>query len=200
MKKFPPNMTRLIAARRASIRRDRKLRQAAEKTEEAEEEAASTPTPAEPRLSHGLRGSPPRQPARDKTTPRPTVDLGPMHARQRKKEQIGRRTDTPPSHEPELPPPPQVERVEGWHKMIGVPENYEPSKKRKNVVGISVSEEEAFILKAHAAALKLSFSAWARSVLFHAAGKQIPPRTAPSLENGTVTSTQHRGKSRKKNP
>jgi hypothetical protein len=39
-----------------------------------------------------------------------------------------------------------------------------------------VSEEEEDILRVHAAKLDMSFSAWARQVLFRALGRKLPPR------------------------
>jgi len=50
------------------------------------------------------------------------------------------------------------------------------NKIRRHSVSISVSEEEEDILRIHAAKLDMSFSAWARVVLFRALGKRMPKR------------------------
>jgi hypothetical protein len=43
-------------------------------------------------------------------------------------------------------------------------------------LNISVSEEEAYILKSFAGSKSMGFSEWARQVMFQAVGKQIPTR------------------------
>ena len=50
------------------------------------------------------------------------------------------------------------------------------NKVRRHAVSVSVSEEEEDILRVHAAKLDMSFSAWARLVLFRALGRKPPPR------------------------
>lgn len=50
------------------------------------------------------------------------------------------------------------------------------NKIRRHSVSISVSEEEEDILRIHAAKLDMSFSAWARVVLFRALGRKMPKR------------------------
>jgi len=50
------------------------------------------------------------------------------------------------------------------------------SKTRNMSLTISVSEEEAQMLRRHAASKDQGFSAWARSVLFRAMGQNLPAR------------------------
>ena len=53
-----------------------------------------------------------------------------------------------------------------------------PDHKRRGVsMGFSVSPEEEFYLRKHAADKGLTFSEWARATLFKAMGKKIPDRT-----------------------
>jgi hypothetical protein len=49
-------------------------------------------------------------------------------------------------------------------------------KRRHYTLTFSASEEEADLLKAHAAKLDMTFSAWARKTLFRAMGRKIPAR------------------------
>jgi hypothetical protein len=70
-----------------------------------------------------------------------------------------------------LPPAPGDRRF-GKRKHIRVPKG----KQRGMCVSISVSEEEETILRAYAETLDISFSEWARTVLFKAMGKRLPTR------------------------
>lgn len=49
-------------------------------------------------------------------------------------------------------------------------------KRRGTALNFCVSEEEAFLLRKHAHDKGLNFSEWARTVLFKAAGHEIPSR------------------------
>jgi hypothetical protein len=51
-----------------------------------------------------------------------------------------------------------------------------PRKKRNVCMTMSVSEEEAELLRRYPASLDLTFSEWARSVLFSSMGKKLPKR------------------------
>ena len=62
-----------------------------------------------------------------------------------------------------------------------VPETYSgrrmnPRKKRKAAMSVSVSEEEADLLRRYAASKGMGFSAWARGVMFRAMGRKPPAR------------------------
>jgi len=78
-------------------------------------------------------------------------------------------------------------------EMVQFDPNYDPStysrqaenpsrsvlnikQKRRSSLSISVSEEEAQILRAAASEKGVTFSKWARAVLFRSAGKRIPKR------------------------
>jgi len=50
------------------------------------------------------------------------------------------------------------------------------NKIRRHSVSLSVSEEEENILRTHAVKLDMSFSEWARQVLFRALGRRLPSR------------------------
>jgi hypothetical protein len=52
------------------------------------------------------------------------------------------------------------------------------NKVRRHAISISVSEEEEDLLRIHAARLDMSFSAWARQVLFRSLGRKAPARGA----------------------
>lgn len=67
---------------------------------------------------------------------------------------------------------PPSDRRRGKRPYTKGPKN----KIRRHSVSISVSEEEEDILRIHAAKLDMSFSAWARVVLFRALGKKMPKR------------------------
>jgi hypothetical protein len=49
-------------------------------------------------------------------------------------------------------------------------------KKRGNSLSMSVSEEEAQLLRTHAAKLGLGFSEWSRKTLFRSMGRKVPSR------------------------
>lgn len=49
-------------------------------------------------------------------------------------------------------------------------------KRRRNAMSLAVSEEEEFILRTHANSKHMSFSEWARLVMFRAMGKKLPGR------------------------
>lgn len=49
-------------------------------------------------------------------------------------------------------------------------------KRRSSTLSIAVSPEEEAILRSYAAKLDMSFSAWARQLLFKAMGKKVPSR------------------------
>ena len=74
------------------------------------------------------------------------------------------------SVEREVAPP--GDRRRGKRPYTRGPKN----KIRRHSVSISVSEEEEDVLRIHAAKLDMSFSAWARQVLFRALGRKLPPR------------------------
>lgn len=67
---------------------------------------------------------------------------------------------------------PPGDRRRGKRPYLKGPKN----KIRRHSVSISVSEEEEDILRIHAAKLDMSFSAWARVVLFRALGRKMPKR------------------------
>lgn len=52
-----------------------------------------------------------------------------------------------------------------------------PDKARRNPMCFTVSDEEAAILRAHAATLDMTFSEWVRKTLFKAANRKIPARS-----------------------
>lgn len=54
---------------------------------------------------------------------------------------------------------------------------------RTNTMGISVSLEERDLLRRHAASKGLTFSEWARSVLFRAMGRKVPSRPKKDWED-----------------
>lgn len=49
-------------------------------------------------------------------------------------------------------------------------------KRRRSALSVCVSEEEAKLLRAHAAKLGLGFSEWARGTMFRAMGRKVPAR------------------------
>ena len=69
-------------------------------------------------------------------------------------------------------PDPGDRRLRGQRKKL-VPKD----KTRRNSLTFTVSDEEAAILRAHASTLEITFSDWARKVLFRAAGRRVPSRT-----------------------
>lgn len=109
-------------------------------------------------------------------------------------------TTTPDSWDPRFrpteptPPPredsPQKIQVKGEADLKKVPEiliteqGYETrtalrmksNKLRKTCMSLSLSEEEARIVRNHVASLNTNFSTWARNTLFRAIGKPIPAR------------------------
>lgn len=64
---------------------------------------------------------------------------------------------------------PEIKRKPGPKKMAR-------HKTRRTAMSISVSEEEEFMLRTHAAKVGLSFSGWARTVMFQSMGRKPPPR------------------------
>lgn len=50
-------------------------------------------------------------------------------------------------------------------------------KRRRVAMSMSVSEEEEFILRTYAAKRNMSFSQWARTVMFRSMGRKIPDRS-----------------------
>jgi hypothetical protein len=50
------------------------------------------------------------------------------------------------------------------------------AKARRICLSVSMSDEEAQLLRRHAASLDLNFSSWARRVLFRAMGRKVPAR------------------------
>jgi hypothetical protein len=60
-------------------------------------------------------------------------------------------------------------------KKLG-PKKKPQHKRRRQSVSICVSEEEDFILRKHAYDKGVTFSEWARTVLFKAAGRKVPDR------------------------
>ena len=64
---------------------------------------------------------------------------------------------------------PEIKRKPGPKKMAR-------HKTRRTAMSISVSEEEEFMLRTHAAKEGLSFSEWARTVMFQSMGRKPPPR------------------------
>lgn len=99
---------------------------------------------------------------------------------------------TPPSEPVQVPPSPDTLEAGSWERAAVVEPTEAPpgdrrrgkrpytkgpkNKIRRHSVSISVSEEEEDILRIHAAKLDMSFSAWARVVLFRALGKKMPKR------------------------
>jgi hypothetical protein len=90
-----------------------------------------------------------------------------------------------------LPTPekePEIKRKEPEipSQQVITPDDFEPetrtslrmkrNKTRRMALSISVSEEEAELLRRHAASLDLGFSAWARQTLFRAMGRKPPAR------------------------
>jgi hypothetical protein len=67
---------------------------------------------------------------------------------------------------------PPGDRRRGKRPYTRVPKN----KVRRHAISISVSEEEEDLFRVHAARLDMSFSAWARQVLFRSLGRKAPAR------------------------
>jgi hypothetical protein len=71
------------------------------------------------------------------------------------------------------PPPREKIKNRGYGKRARrVPRN----KTRRHTISVAVSDEEERILRSYAAALDVSFSEWARSVMFKAMDKAVPSR------------------------
>jgi hypothetical protein len=98
-----------------------------------------------------------------------------------------------PRYRPEVqqPPPPREERTpvqKDDHQKVPeikmVEEGFETrtalriknNKLRKTCMSVSMSEEEARLIRAHVASLNSNFSTWARNTLFRAIGKPVPAR------------------------
>lgn len=93
-----------------------------------------------------------------------------------------------PSTEKELRSSPGREELEGRTATVvespveNVPETIHPGKrmpahkKRRAALSICVSDEEAQLLRRHAAKMGVGFSAWARGILFKAMGRKTPAR------------------------
>jgi hypothetical protein len=78
----------------------------------------------------------------------------------------------PPTTEDDPIPSAPSDRRYGKRKHARVPKG----KQRGLCVSISVSEEEETILRAFAETLDVSFSEWARNVMFRAMGRKLPSR------------------------
>lgn len=108
----------------------------------------------------------------------------------------------PVVHEPaQVAPSPDTLEAGSWEQPVVVPVAREvvppgdrrkgkrpytrgpKNKIRRHSVSISVSEEEEDLLRIHAAKLDMSFSAWARVVLFRALGRKMPKRLADEAED-----------------
>lgn len=108
----------------------------------------------------------------------------------------------PVVHEPDqVAPSPDTLEAGSWEQPVVVPVAREvappgdrrkgkrpytrgpKNKIRRHSVSISVSEEEEDLLRIHAAKLDMSFSAWARVVLFRALGRKMPKRLADEAED-----------------
>jgi hypothetical protein len=108
----------------------------------------------------------------------------------------------PAAHEPaQVAPSPDTLEAGSWEQPVVVPVAREvappgdrrkgkrpytrgpKNKIRRHSVSISVSEEEEDLLRIHAAKLDMSFSAWARVVLFRALGRKMPKRLADEAED-----------------
>ena len=76
-----------------------------------------------------------------------------------------------PTEDDPIPAAPADRRF-GKRKHARVPKG----KQRGLCVSISVSEEEETILRAYAETLDVSFSEWARGVLFRGMGRKLPSR------------------------
>jgi len=77
--------------------------------------------------------------------------------------------ETPPL----LAPPREAVKNRGYGKRARrVPRN----KTRRHTISVAVSDEEERILRSYAAALDISFSEWARGVMFKAMDKSVPSR------------------------
>ena len=72
-----------------------------------------------------------------------------------------------PKRQPEQEP--EIKQRSGPKKMAR-------HKTRRTAMSVSVSEEEEFLLRTHAAKVGLSFSQWARIVMFESMGRKAPPR------------------------
>ena len=74
---------------------------------------------------------------------------------------------------PPVAPPREKLKNRGYGKRARrVPRN----KTRRHTISVAVSDEEERILRAYAAALDVSFSEWARKVMFKAMDKAVPSR------------------------
>ena len=90
----------------------------------------------------------------------------------------------------ELPVPPVPDRR--IKRGIGRPP-VARDKRRHGCVSVVVNDEEEAILRAYAATLEISFSSWARKVLFEAAKRPIPSRRrAPLVDDPTINSHKKR--------
>lgn len=70
---------------------------------------------------------------------------------------------------------PVVKREPEYRKRPGA-KKIAAHKRRRNAMSLACSEEEEFILRTHANSKGMSFSEWARLVMFRAMGKKIPGR------------------------
>jgi hypothetical protein len=73
--------------------------------------------------------------------------------------------------------PPAAEKEASQSRLKPGPKKKAQHKRRKTAISICVSEEEDFLLRKHAHSLGMSFSEWARLVMFKAMKMDIPSRT-----------------------
>jgi hypothetical protein len=137
------------------------------KRTQRQEDTGGTPKQASSALKARLSTTQPQKPRKVDPPPAEPVAQTP------KTLEAGQWEKSPDDRPSPVAPPREAIKNRGYGKRARrVPRN----KTRRHTISVAVSDEEERILRSYAAALDISFSEWARSVMFKAMDKNVPPR------------------------